>query len=369
MNIVDVVKGLISDDLMRKLGSLIGEGTERTETAVNAAVPALLAGLSNVASSGADGVRKLTSALEAPGLGDLGNITNMLTGNAESVVQKGTGLLNSLFGNATLSGLVNALAKFLGLQSSSIKNLLAALIPLVLGALMKQKRTLGLDAQGLAGMLAEQKSNIAAAMPAGLSNALAGVPGLGAVADAARAGYANVSDGVRTAAERARAATPASPLRWLVPLAVLLALGLLLWNYFGRAPTPSAPTGVTTTSARIPEVPTPRPPLGAAEVTRLTDDLKGALNSATTTLAEIKDAATAEAALPEIEKINGNPDTAYGLFDRVPAASRGTIVSLVKDQMGKLQEPTDKVKALPGLGDKARAAVDAMLAKVKAFMT
>ena len=149
---------------------------------------------------------------------------------------------------------------------------------------------------------------------------------------------------------------------------LVVALGLLLWNYFGRTPTPSTPTGTQTTSARIPEVPTPGRVLGAAEVTRLTEDLKGALNSATTTLAGIKDAATAETALPEIEKINGNLDTAYGLFDRVPVASKGTIVSFVKDQMGKLHELIDKVKALPGLGDKVKAAVDAMLAKVKAFM-
>ena len=378
MNLIDIVKGLIGDDLIHKLSSLIGESSDRTHTAVNAALPALLAGLSNVASSGADGARKLTSALETPGLGDLNRYTNMLGTNQESILQKGTALLNTLFGEGKITATIRALSSYLGLGSSSIKSLLAGLMPLVLGAVLKQKQTQGLSAAGLAEMLAAQKQNALNAMPSGLSSALAGVPGMGAVADAARAGYA----GARSAADQV-AGQGATALRWLVPLALLLGLGLLLWNYYGRQPAPpttSAPaaaanrtapapapdTPTTTTSARIdpsaPAVPAP-------DAARLTGDLKDIFQSATNTLTGIKDAASAQAALPEIEKLNAKLDSVRALWDKMPAAAKGAVASLVKNQTGTIQELIDKVMALPGVGEKVKPALDAMVSKLKAFTT
>jgi hypothetical protein len=376
MNLVEIVKGMIGDDLVHKLSPMIGASPDTTRTAVNAALPTMLAGLSSLA-AGADGVRKLTSALETPGLGDLKHLTNMLGSDQESLVQKGIGLLTTLFGEGKLTAIVSALSSYLGLGSSAIKNLLAGLAPLILGAVIKQKQTQGLDAAGLANMLAGQKQNILSAMPAGLTSALSSVPGLDAITDTARAGYAAASQGVRTAADRARETT-ASPLRWLVPLALLLGLGYLLWNFYGRQPVPPKPTTPnatvtrttpdttpgTTTSASI-DTAAKAPTIPPADAARLTGDLKDVFESATRTLSGIKDAATAQAALPDLEKLNTKLDAVKGLWDKLPAAAQGTVSALVKDNMGKLQELIDKIMALPGVGEKVKPVLDAMVSKLK----
>ena len=43
MNIVDLIKSQLSGDVLGKLSSLVGESEDKTRTAVNGAVPSLLA--------------------------------------------------------------------------------------------------------------------------------------------------------------------------------------------------------------------------------------------------------------------------------------------------------------------------------------
>ncbi|HMO36929.1 MAG TPA: DUF937 domain-containing protein [Gemmatales bacterium] len=54
MNIVDVIKNSLSNEVLGQLGSLVGASPEQTKTAAGAAVPAILAGLKNTASTKGD---------------------------------------------------------------------------------------------------------------------------------------------------------------------------------------------------------------------------------------------------------------------------------------------------------------------------
>src|SRR5262245_48721568 len=79
MNLIDTIKNqLFSDGHINQLGSLIGAGEGSTKSAIGAALPALLAALSNVASTGG-GAQKLASAVGRLDAGSLSNTTHMLS--------------------------------------------------------------------------------------------------------------------------------------------------------------------------------------------------------------------------------------------------------------------------------------------------
>src|SRR5262249_28778112 len=121
MNLVDAIKNqLFSDGHINQLSSLIGSAEGATKSAIGAAVPALLSALSNLASS-SRGAEKLVSALGHFDAGSLSNTAHMLSGHADSVLEQGTGLLNSLLGGTTLSGIVNAVSRFSGIGSAAVQ--------------------------------------------------------------------------------------------------------------------------------------------------------------------------------------------------------------------------------------------------------
>ena len=113
MNLVQLIKDQLLGAGLGKLSALLGESEAKTESAVGAAVPALLAGLSSLASSH-EGAQKLTSALGKFDAGSLSNLGNMLSGQAGAVAGRGGSLLGSLFGGNVLSGITNALSRFAG---------------------------------------------------------------------------------------------------------------------------------------------------------------------------------------------------------------------------------------------------------------
>src|SRR5262249_62429030 len=84
----------------------------------------------------------------------------------------GLGSLRSLLGGSSLSALSGALGKFAGLNPSSSSSLLGMVAPMLMAILGKQSAEQGLNASGLANLLAEQKDHISAAMPSGFNDAL-----------------------------------------------------------------------------------------------------------------------------------------------------------------------------------------------------
>src|SRR5262245_13507815 len=129
MDLVEQIKNQLTDSVLTHLSSLIGASEHETKSAVGAAVPTVLSALANMASGG--GAQKLASALNHFETGSLGHISHMLSSQPGAVLEQGTGILNSLFGSSTLSGIVNALTRFAHIGSGSAQKLLAYLMPLV----------------------------------------------------------------------------------------------------------------------------------------------------------------------------------------------------------------------------------------------
>jgi hypothetical protein len=349
MNLIELVKDQLSGDVIGKLSGLIGEGEGKTRAAVSAAVPALLAGLSSVAETGG-GAQKLATALGGLDTNVLGNLGGLTANQAGGLLEKGMGLLTSLFGNSALSGIVSTLSKFAGLDTGTGKKLIGYLMPMVLGVIAKQFHGRAPTAQGLTDLFAAQKENIADALPPGLS--LDAVSGLATRAATAARGYAEPVGAGR------------SPLTWVVPLIGLGALGLL-WYVYMRPAAPPAPTGPMTAAPAPKTVETLRVP--TPDAPRLGTDLTAAVTTLTETLSGVKDAATADTALPKLKEIDGNLDAMKATFEKLPEAGRGTIITLVKDHLGKVKDLIAKVTAIPGVGEKLKPTLDDIMAKMTAL--
>ena len=380
MNLVETVLGYLGGDAIGKISSLLGEDQNRTRSAVTASVPALLAGLAGTASN-LDGARKLFSALGDADDSILGNVGNAFGSKGSSLIDKGSSLLTSLLGGAALAKLGGAISKFTGIGNASIMSLMGLLTPFVLGILKKQKNTMGLDASGLANMLAGQKQNIVNALPAGLAGMLGDVPGLSQFSGMAR-GWEDdrATTTPRAAVPQQRTTTVArtpvgaaprntgSLFRWLVPL-VLLGVGAwLLYSWLNsRSTTPVVPNQpqsppVVTTDKPLPSVST-------EAMDTLTTGLKDAFATATTTISGIKDTASAQAAVTKLQELSTKLGSYTGSFANLSGTQKSTIVTLVESLKGPLQTAIDKAMAIPGVRDVLKPAVDALIARVNAFET
>jgi sporulation protein YlmC with PRC-barrel domain len=173
-----------------------------------------------------NGARQLADAVAQQPADILGSITS---GVSALTGERGTSLLSSLLGGASLGALTSKLSRFLGVGEGPMRSLMGTLTPLIMGVLGREQRAAGLDASGLAHMLIGQKDEITAAMPQGLSRVLE-------TSSRLREGAATSASSERRTYEpyRARSETPRSSARWAYWVLPLLALAGLLWYLLGR---------------------------------------------------------------------------------------------------------------------------------------
>jgi hypothetical protein len=274
----------------------------------------------------------------------------------------GTKLLSSLLGGNALSSLASALGRFTGLGSGSGSSLLTLLAPVVLGVLKNRTPGMGADANALTSLFAEQRQNIVNALPRGLSDQLASVPGMSGAAawvrstadSAYQAGRAAISEAGSTA--RGAAAAGSSALRWALPVLALLIVGGLLW-WWGTRSTPQRVAPVTP------------PAIGTDQIARLTGQVTDFFRSATDTFTGIKDAASAEAAAPQLRELSARLDTMRVAMNQLPADARARLVALVKDLGAKLLPTIEAAMAIPAVGDTLKPYVDDLRSKLNALGT
>jgi hypothetical protein len=205
---------------------------------INAAVPGLLAAFSGVATQ-PGGSQKLVEAAKQE-TGTLGKFADMLGGGSQSTfIERGSQLLTSLLGARDQSALVSAIGQFAGLGQGKSVSLLGMLAPIVMGTVAQQQGARGLDASGITNLFANQKDNIAAALPADFGKLLGGTDLLNSLGGAGRFAVSAGTQATRatTAAASAAgnvgqragaaAATSYNWLYWFIPIVAIAAL--LVW--------------------------------------------------------------------------------------------------------------------------------------------
>lgn len=154
-SLTQMLLGQLGENGLSSLGESLGANPAATKTAAAAALPLLFSALAKNASSD-DGATALDRALDRDHDGSvLDGITNALSDESQATV--GNGILKHVLGSQR-GDAETGIAKVSGLDSNQSAQMLAKLAPLVMGTLGKAKRTQGLDAGGLASMLAGEGS-------------------------------------------------------------------------------------------------------------------------------------------------------------------------------------------------------------------
>jgi OmpA-OmpF porin, OOP family len=171
-NLLELLKEHLSGDVVSNLATQIGESPKNTETALNAALPSLLAGLAEKCSDGTsiDHLFNLLTDGKHDG-GVLSNLGALSRGGDETdkLIADGGNFISSVFGNKT-AGLANLVTNSSGISTSAATNLLQFITPIILGMLGRNLKINHIDnTAGLAGLLSGQNGFLINHIPSGFS--------------------------------------------------------------------------------------------------------------------------------------------------------------------------------------------------------
>ncbi|MCF3110428.1 OmpA family protein [Niabella sp. CC-SYL272] len=233
INIVDLVKNYVPQDLIAKAGSFLNESEGNVSNAVSGIIPAVLGLFASKASSGEQGAAEVLDAAKGFSNSGIQNNADALFGNAD-LLSKGTSLFKGLLGDKTNS-IIDSIANFAGIKSSSSGSLISMIVPLVLGLLGKHATDNHLNAGTFSSFMSSQKSNILSALPSGLGS-LGTVLGLNSISDGVRQTVSNVQETAAPAYNYAKetAQNAGGGAKWLLPLLLLAVVALALWYFLGK---------------------------------------------------------------------------------------------------------------------------------------
>ena len=287
----------------------------------------------------------------------------------KAIADTGSGLLSTLLGGGNLNGLASAVGNFAGINQSAGKSVLGLIAPMVMGVLGQQQRSGGLDANGLANLLASQKDQIAAAMPPALASIM-GARGmldsmLGRGADTASAAAGRMSGTMSDMAMRtsqvanaaARRPLAASWPLWVIGLIVLAGLA---WYFSGDRDKQVAEQTRGLFNKAPGDVATNTP--NAADVSA---DLTASVKTARETLQGITDPASARAALPKLQQATDRLDKINSLAAQLPSGSRKELASQVEALMPALNRLCDQALSNPQIAALAKPAIDALRVRLQ----
>ena len=172
-NLLESMKTQLTPEMMQQMSVLLDETPATTLKAVDGIMPTLLAGVMHFSSSGS-GATQLADTLTK---GDYGNVLNNLSGllnagnTAERMMSSGRNILGMLF-PTKLPAVSEMITTYSGIKSTSASSLLSLAAPVVLGVIARTRAIQGLNAEGLAMLLLNQKEGVLRLAPQGLANVL-----------------------------------------------------------------------------------------------------------------------------------------------------------------------------------------------------
>ncbi|NLS05813.1 DUF937 domain-containing protein [Rhizobium sp. P32RR-XVIII] len=354
-NLVSSIMQLLTPDLIGRLAGALGLDAAKTQRAIAAAVPALLAGLGGIAAQ-SGGAQKIADAARQQG-GALGNLAGMLTPNGQtSLGQTGSQILSSLFGAGDSGALANAVGSYAGLDKNASSSLLGMLAPIVMGGVAQQGGN-DLSANGVASLLASQKDNIVSALPSGVSDMLGGTGLLSALGGSMRTATGQAAGRAAATASSVsnvsqRTASASAPRRWLYWFIAALVILAALYYIFARPTEQTVPQSA---------VPTPNLTVGDIDVGKQLTDTLTNLQAAVT---GITDAPSAQAALPKLQAAEGEIDKVAATIGQLSAEQKTALAGMLKPMMSTLNGLFDKILTIPGVSDVLKPTVDSLRAKL-----
>lgn len=352
-NLVTLVLQFLTPEMIGRVATALGLDRSLVQSAINAAVPGLLAGFSGVATQ-PGGSQKLVDAAEQE-TGTLGKFAELLGGGGQSsIIERGSQLLGSLLSARDQSALVSALGQFVGLGQAKSGSLLGMLAPIIMGTVAQQQGPRSLDASSVANLFASQKDNIASALPADFGKLLGGTNLLNALGGAARftaSAPTRAVSAAGNASQRAGAAASTSYnwLYWLIPV---LAIAALLIYFFAKPAEQVAQQSAPMAQSLM---------VGGIDVSKQITDSIANLRS---TLEGVTDVTSAQAALPKLQDTTTKVDQVDGLIGQMTPEQRKLLAGIASPLMPTLNQLFDKVLAIPGASEVLKPTIDLLKAKL-----
>ena len=361
MNLMDLLKDQVLGKVAGQLGNHLGESEESTKGGLDALLPTVLGGLMKKVSEPGGG-DELATTLDQDDFdgGLLDNISGMLSGDdSGSVSEMGGGLVKMLFGD-NASSIIGMLSKFTGMGDKSTSSLLGLALPLIMSFLGKQKRSMGLDSNGLTDMLVSQKDHIAGALPPGIGDAM----GLGALGISGPEASAPAASSLPATSPASSGQGGGGLMKLVLPLIILAALGLLAYNFLGGGdadvnPNPAAIDNVDGDNLDI--------DMGVPEVAGLADATKNLKDSFTglgDLFGKITDVDSAKANLDGLKEADAGLGKITSALDSGPEGLKTGLLKVSAGLIPGLQETIDKVMAIPGVGEVLKPVVDGLKEKL-----
>jgi hypothetical protein len=157
-SVMEQILSHIDENTLHQMSNQLGESPQTTGNGIAAALPVILQALARNAGDG-QGRASLYNAVSNDHDGSiLGNLASVLGGpmQAQSRATDGAGILGHVFGNSQ-NGLMSALSQATGMNTPSMGRLVMMLAPVVMGFLGQQSQRQGLNADGLASMLGQER--------------------------------------------------------------------------------------------------------------------------------------------------------------------------------------------------------------------
>jgi hypothetical protein len=361
VNLISAAQQLLTPEVIAQISSFLGMDRSATQKAAIAAIPTILASLSDLVGTpaGANQLSKLLSQQQASNPMDM-----LRNAGAPDLAQTGSSMLSGLLGGRTMDTMAQAIGSFAGMGDGGGKSLLAVVGPLVLGMLGKQQHDAGMDANGLASLLRSQKDQIMAAIPSGLSDQL----GAAGLIDKARSGMATAAatgsriagaSGATGARQAAMAAGRSQWPYWLAALVIVAGLAIYALQH------PTEPTVAQNTNVTRPSTGTVG--MAPADLTvdgvNLANQVNSSLGTLKAQLPTITDQASAQAALPKINDAISQLDGVTARAAKLSPEARRALAKLIVAAAPAINEMCDKISATPA-GTIAKPVIDNLRAKL-----
>ncbi|MBS0243964.1 MAG: DUF937 domain-containing protein [Proteobacteria bacterium] len=342
MNLVAIIMQYLAPALLNRVAASLGIQSPILQKAIAAILPTILAGLAGAAAR-PGGARKLDEVVKRQDPNILGDLGNIFGGpKAPDVAKRGNGDLGDILGGPALSGLTSAVSKFAGVGDDAVKSLTGLIGPVALGALAKAQAEKGLDAAGLGNLLASQKQNIQAAMPAGFGDLLKGT----GLLDSIQAPSATVHK-LPDPAPSAQKGMGMWPL-----IVAALALAVIGWNFWGRGPATVA---------------LPTPPSITVGGQNIGSQLGTAAEQLRSTLAGLTDEASAKSALPKLQDMAKQLGGVREQADKLPADGKRALAGYAAQLLPVIRPLIERAIAASGYGPLVKPVLEQILNRIEAM--
>jgi len=163
MNLIEMLKGELSEPLISSLSQKAGVSEDQVKTGFAAGIPAVLAGiLKNGASPGL--LNQIIPGAES-------KPEDLLNSDGDSLLEKGKSMLGGLLGNHA-SELTDSVSASSGLSTDKAAGLMAMIVPVITGFVAKLMSGNGWSISDLLGKIFANKADISASLPQGLGDSL-----------------------------------------------------------------------------------------------------------------------------------------------------------------------------------------------------